>query len=184
MLCHACQLARAVPMPLKAQRVPSTDAPPPRSAVRRWLGCLCPGVPELRTSSTASGMPSPQVTPVKLTSPPGLASEIESRPWWRTRLFWAKFLLVATGVWWGIAMQLLVYRGAGEPKSLVSAAQHSLCWISNPSWPRVLRAYATPDTHRTNQPYAPTAPTSHTTCPPHAPIAHCRSYLMSTGTSG
>ena len=24
---------------------------------------------------------------------------------------------VATGVWWGIAMQLLVYRGAGEPAS-------------------------------------------------------------------
>ena len=33
----------------------------------------------------------------------------------RSRLFWAKFWLVATGVWWGVCMQLLFYQGAGHP---------------------------------------------------------------------
>ena len=33
----------------------------------------------------------------------------------RSRLRWAKFWLVATGTFWGISMQLLVYQGAGHP---------------------------------------------------------------------
>ena len=36
-------------------------------------------------------------------------------PFYRTKLFWAKFWLVATGVWWGVCMQLLFYQGAGHP---------------------------------------------------------------------
>lgn len=40
-------------------------------------------------------------------------------PWWRARIFWAKFWLVATGVWWGICMQLIYYEGAGHPLSLL-----------------------------------------------------------------
>ena len=39
--------------------------------------------------------------------------------WFRSRLFWAKFLLVATGVWWGIGMQLIFYEGAGHPLALL-----------------------------------------------------------------
>lgn len=38
-------------------------------------------------------------------------------PFWRTRLWWAKFWVVATGIWWGICMQLLYYQGASAPDS-------------------------------------------------------------------
>ena len=38
-------------------------------------------------------------------------------PFWRTRLWWAKFWVVATGIWWGICMQLLYYEGASAPAS-------------------------------------------------------------------
>ena len=34
---------------------------------------------------------------------------------YRTRLFWSKFLLVTTGIWWGVGMQLIYYQGAGHP---------------------------------------------------------------------
>jgi hypothetical protein len=37
----------------------------------------------------------------------------------RSRLFWAKFWLVATGVWWGVCMQLLFYEGAGHPLAML-----------------------------------------------------------------
>ena len=37
----------------------------------------------------------------------------------RSRLFWAKFWLVATGVWWGVCMQLLFYQGAGHPLAML-----------------------------------------------------------------
>ena len=37
----------------------------------------------------------------------------------KSRLFWAKFWLVATGVWWGICMQLLFYQGAGHPLAML-----------------------------------------------------------------
>ena len=38
-------------------------------------------------------------------------------PFWRTRLRWAKFWVVVTGIWWGICMQLLYYQGASSPAS-------------------------------------------------------------------
>ena len=38
-------------------------------------------------------------------------------PFWRTRLWWAKFWVVVTGIWWGICMQLLYYQGASSPAS-------------------------------------------------------------------
>ena len=38
-------------------------------------------------------------------------------PFWRTRLWWAKFWVVVTGIWWGICMQLLYYEGASSPAS-------------------------------------------------------------------
>jgi hypothetical protein len=37
----------------------------------------------------------------------------------KSRLFWAKFWLVATGVWWGVCMQLLFYAGAGHPLAML-----------------------------------------------------------------
>ena len=36
-----------------------------------------------------------------------------------SRLRWAKFWLVATGVWWGVCMQLIVYQGAGNPMAML-----------------------------------------------------------------
>ncbi len=41
-----------------------------------------------------------------------------------SRLAWAKFWLVATGVWWGVCMQLIVYQGAG----------HELAMLPNLDW--------------------------------------------------
>ena len=38
-----------------------------------------------------------------------------------SRLIWAKFWLVATGVWWGVCMQLLFYQGVGHPLAMVCA---------------------------------------------------------------
>lgn len=38
-------------------------------------------------------------------------------PFWRTRLWWAKFWVVVTGIWWGVCMQLLYYQGASAPAS-------------------------------------------------------------------
>ena len=38
-------------------------------------------------------------------------------PFWQTRLWWAKFWVVVTGIWWGICMQLLYYEGASSPAS-------------------------------------------------------------------
>ncbi|KAL1524425.1 hypothetical protein AB1Y20_019320 [Prymnesium parvum] len=66
--------------------------------------------------------PPPPVEPPSPRSPSQQARAPPSAPrpnWWASRLFCAKFWLVATGVWWGIAMQLLVYRGAGEPTAFL-----------------------------------------------------------------
>ena len=41
-------------------------------------------------------------------------------PFWQTRLWWAKFWVVATGIWWGICMQLLYYEGASSPASALA----------------------------------------------------------------
>ena len=41
-------------------------------------------------------------------------------PFWQTRLWWAKFWVVATGIWWGICMQLLYYAGASSPASALA----------------------------------------------------------------
>ena len=36
-----------------------------------------------------------------------------------SRLAWAKFWLVATGVYWGVCMQLIFYQGAGHPMAML-----------------------------------------------------------------
>jgi hypothetical protein len=49
--------------------------------------------------------------------PPAAGASDAGVPFWRTRLWWAKFWVVATGIWWGVCMQLLYYEGASSPAS-------------------------------------------------------------------
>mmetsp|Transcript_5657 Transcript_5657/g.15007 ORF Transcript_5657/g.15007 Transcript_5657/m.15007 type:complete len:475 (-) Transcript_5657:483-1907(-) len=100
--------------------VPSS---PKGSALTAATAEACNGTPPKRASTSANADDAEAVGSAVLLEADGAAAVLHGRSSGDTsRLAWAKFLLVATGVWWGVCMQLLVYQGAGNPRAMLPNA--------------------------------------------------------------